>query len=202
MISLSEQCRAGLFGRFISFYQAYITFLLVDRLKHNTSYLLFLTHTYTPTHTHTHTHAHTHAHTHIRTHTHTHTCTHTHTHTHTHMRAHTLSISLSLSGSAPSLVAVVTPTALSPPPPPPFLPLLLSGRGSSWLVRRSCCNCTHLYSDDLLAPVGMPSLSPITHPEILVPLSFMPMSEEEQVCEWVVCVCVCVCVWWGWCVSN
>ena len=137
---MSEQCRAGLFGRFIRL----SSFLLVDRLNtmHPTSYSL-PTHTPPPTHTH------------------------------------------SLSQAPHPLV---TPTALRPPQPssplPPLPPLLLWEKRFQLAEHRyGLEELQQLYSDDLLAPVGMPPLSPIIRPEILVPLSFMPLSEEEQVCE-------------------
>ena len=44
-----------------------------------------------------------------------------------------------------------------------------------------------LFSEDMGRPEDIPSLSPLTKLRLATPLSFMPLSEEEQVC---VCVCV------------
>ena len=39
-----------------------------------------------------------------------------------------------------------------------------------------------LFSDDTTLPSDMPNLAPVTRKQLLIPLSFMPLSEEEQVC--------------------
>ena len=42
-----------------------------------------------------------------------------------------------------------------------------------------------LFSEDLKRPDDIPDLSPLTRVQLLTPLSFMPLSEEEQVRLWV-----------------
>ena len=38
-----------------------------------------------------------------------------------------------------------------------------------------------LFSDDVERPDDLPDLLPLTRSQVLMPLSFMPLSEEEQV---------------------
>ena len=48
-----------------------------------------------------------------------------------------------------------------------------------------------LFSDDFERPDDIPDLSPLTRSQLLMPLSFMPHSEEEQVRIIAIHTCTC-----------
>ena len=56
-----------------------------------------------------------------------------------------------------------------------------------------------MFSEDAERPEDVPHLSPLTKPQLATPLSFMPLSEEEQVelCVCVPSVCEVLCVYCG-----